>query len=391
MLGTTQWDLARTALVSAKAARAALAAEPGASVEDINGDGIDEIVFATAGDLFVLSTYGGRLLYWFNLEDGAELVGNENFMRRYGEPYTNDNTYVPIAVGCEAYPWLCGNMIIPVIHEWTYEARRRCFNDSVWIDDVSQGALSGMVLDYDLDSISVDFHYDLGSINITKSLSPALHSLSVGYAFSSSSSQPVDIEIALENGLSPDCLDVMLTGRQSLRYWDGQDTSSVFMPSMRGVTNVENGKGLLFDFTSAPATLGGDENIFGLEINPRWVLEIPPHGSGVVSIGLDLASFSGVTPPQPEGPHGEVTVFPNPSRGRVALRIGIDPGIPVTADVFDLSGRHVRTLKAPKIGEPCVLRWDGLNRDGRPVAGGMYFVRVSLGSRHLTGKIAILR
>lgn len=391
MLGTTQWDLARTALVSARAARAALAAEPGAWVEDINDDGIDEIVFATTGDLFVLSTYGGRLLYWFNLEDGAELVGNENFMRRYGEPYTNDNAYVPIAVGCEAYPWLCGNMIIPEIHEWTYEARRRCFNDSVWIDDVSQGALSGMVLDYDLDSSSVDFHYDLGTISITKSLSLALHSLSVGYAFSSSSSQPVEIEIALENGLSPDCRGVMLTGRQSLRYWDGQDTSSVFIPSMRGVTNVESGKGLLLDFTSAPAALGGEENIFGLEINLRWVLEIPPHGSEVVSIGLDLASFSGVTPPQPERVHGKVMVFPNPSRGRVALRIGIDAGLPVTADVFDLSGRHVRTLKVPKIGEPCVIRWDGLNQDGLPVAGGMYFVRVSLGSRHLTGKIAILR
>jgi hypothetical protein len=122
-----------------------------------------------------------------------------------------------------------------------------------------------MVLDYDLDSSSVDFHYDLGTVMITKSLSPALHSLSLGYAFSSISSRPVQIEMALENGLSPDCLDVMLTGR------------------------------------------------------------------------------------------------------------------------------HVRTLTASQIGEPGVFRWDGLNRDGQPVAGGVYFVRVSLGSRHLTGKIAILR
>jgi hypothetical protein len=389
--GTTQWELARTALVSARAAREALVGMERSSVEDINDDGIDEIVFVTAGDLYVFSTYGGRLLYWFDLETGQEMVGNENFMQTYGEPYANDNAYVPVVVGCEAYRWLCGNMIIPEVHTYVFEARRRCFNDSVWIDGQSAGSLVNMVLGYTVDSTSVEFDYNLGDISITKRISPSLHSLSVEYGLNSSSSQTRTVELDIENGLSPGCLDVTLKGRDLLKYWDGSDTSTVFTSSMLGVTNVSTGRGLLFDFLDPPTSVSGEEDIFGLELNPSWTVELPPFGSDTIAMDLDMALLSGIEPPDEETRQGGLLIFPNPSAGSVELRPLAESGGSAEATIYDLSGRLVRKVAASGSVGPPTLTWDGLNHTGRPVAGGIYFVHVTSGGTSFEGKVVVLK
>ncbi len=391
IVGTTQWDLARTALVSARAAREALGPQVRITVMDINDDAIDEIIMVTSGDYYVLSPYGGRLLYWFDLEDGTELVGNENFMRSYGEPYTDDNAYVPVAVGSEAYPWLSGNMIIPEIHAYRFEARRRCFNDSVFVGGTSAGSLVGSLLPYEIGTGHVRFTYYLGDLTVFKTITPSLHGLDLEYGFQSSSSQAMDVELVLENGLSPDCLNVMMTGRASLTYWDGSDTASVFAESMPGVVNVVSGKGLMFGFIDPPASVSSDVDVFGLEINPRWVFEVPPEGMVSVSMDLAMEAFAGVGEPPEHPAQGRLRILPNPSRGRVELVL-LSPAAPrVTARIFDTAGRLVRTLPNPPSGSPPTFTWDGRNHSGAPVAEGIYFIRVSSGGTSATGKVAILR
>jgi hypothetical protein len=392
MVGTTQWDLARDALVSARAARYALAAGGEvASPQDINGDTIQEVLFVGPADLFVLSPYGGKLLYWFDLEDGKELVGNENFMRSYGETYTNDNAYVPVARGSQAYPWLSGNMIYPEIHQWTFEARRRCLNDSIWVNGVPQRDLVNRILTYGLDSNYVEFHYDLGATDVTKRITATDHSLSVEYAFSSASSQPVNIDIEVENGLTPDCLGVMMSGKKALRYWDGEDTSSVFVDSMRGVANILSNKGLLFEFLDPPTSINGEEDVFGLEVNPRWQFQIPPYGSEAVTLRLNILSYSGVKPRDRNHLHGNLLILPNPSRGNVDVYFrGLGP-TGLSAEVFDVSGRLVQTLTSTTADDCPLISWNGLDRCGRPVASGIYVVRVGSGDQSSTGKVAIVK
>jgi hypothetical protein len=395
--GTTQWDLVRDALVAARAARYALVGAPVAPrAEDINGDTIEEIVAVTSGDLFVLSPYGGRLLYWFDLEDGSELVGNENFFRSYSEAYTNGNAYVPAATGCEAYTGLCSNTILPEVHQWTFEARRHCLNDSIWVDGVARKDLVNTLLAYDLDTARVEFEYDLGEVSVTKRIRPALHSLSAEYVFTSSSSAAaVDIEI--ENGLSPDCLGVMLTGGEALKYWDGEDTSSVFSEGMCGVVNVVAGKGLILDFAGEPAEVSGEEDVFGLEVNPRWRLDIPAYGSGSVTLRLGMQAFSGVTPGDGFKFRGQLLILPNPSRGSVDVYLRNPLAGDLSAQVFDARGRRVRSVTraaAPGAhgGDPLgFISWDGLDEGGRPVASGVYTVQVTCGGATSTGKVALVR
>ncbi|RLF43289.1 MAG: hypothetical protein DRN29_10340 [Thermoplasmata archaeon] len=389
MVGTTQWELARTALVSARAAREALSGIPHSYVGDINWDGKDEIVIVSEGDLFVFSPLGGRLLYWFDLEDGTEQVGNENFMTSYGETYTDDATYVEPTEGCEAYPWLCDNMIFPEIHTWKFEARRRCLNDSIWIDGSSQGDLTSMQLTYALDSSSVEFYYNLGAIDITKRISTSLHNLTIEYDIASVLSSPATVQIEIENGLSPDYLDVILTGRRALKYWDGTDTSSIFTPSMRGVVNVETGKGLLFDFKDQPDGVTGEDNVFGLEISPRWTVEVPSYGNGSIAITLSIGSYSGVKPPPGSGER--LLVMPNPSGRRVMIvfegMVQEEPEL----RIYDALGRHIRTLRLIEQSGLAAFIWDGLDSSGRRVADGIYFARIAKSRRSSGAKIILVR
>lgn len=56
---------------------ARVAPSSGIIIDDINFDGITEILYLWNQQLMVFSPFGGRLLYWFDLSTGYEIVGNE--------------------------------------------------------------------------------------------------------------------------------------------------------------------------------------------------------------------------------------------------------------------------------------------------------------------------
>jgi flagellar hook assembly protein FlgD len=60
--------------------------------------------------------------------------------------------------------------------------------------------------------------------------------------------------------------------------------------------------------------------------------------------------------------------------------------------VYDLLGAEVRTLVAGQLpAGPANVVWDGLDRDGRPVASGIYFYRLSAGWFVDTRKMMLLK
>ena len=75
-----------------------------------------------------------------------------------------------------------------------------------------------------------------------------------------------------------------------------------------------------------------------------------------------------------------LVAFTLPSAGSVRL------------DIYDVSGRHVRDLKRGFMGEgEHVASWGGRDSHGRPVASGVYFVRVEAGGAAATAKVVLLR
>jgi hypothetical protein len=94
-------------------------------------------------------------------------------------------------------------------------------------------------------------------------------------------------------------------------------------------------------------------------------------------------------------PHIRLSVVPNPvgSATDIRLRLAGDPGRRrVTMAIFDVAGRHVRTLvDGPLMDGEHRIGWDGRTAGGVPVAGGVYAIRVTVGDASLTRKLVVLR
>ncbi|MGQ0721368.1 MAG: S8 family serine peptidase [Candidatus Eiseniibacteriota bacterium] len=77
----------------------------------------------------------------------------------------------------------------------------------------------------------------------------------------------------------------------------------------------------------------------------------------------------------------EVEVMPNPALGATTIAFTLPVADRVTAVIYDVAGRRVRTLvQAVGVAGRHEARWDGLDEGGAPAAPGLYFVRVQ--SRH---------
>jgi hypothetical protein len=89
-------------------------------------------------------------------------------------------------------------------------------------------------------------------------------------------------------------------------------------------------------------------------------------------------SVNGESPPVPPLTANFLSpATPNPSRGSASIRYGLVESGTVQLDLFDLLGRHVRTLASgPAESGTHEALWDGRDERGESVASGVFFVRL---------------
>jgi len=84
--------------------------------------------------------------------------------------------------------------------------------------------------------------------------------------------------------------------------------------------------------------------------------------------------------------------FPNPFNPETVIKFNLPQASPVTLRVYNILGQVVNTL----VDEPLnagshSVRWDGKNVQGRDVASGVYFYRISAGGYESIEKMTLLR
>ena len=110
---------------------------------------------------------------------------------------------------------------------------------------------------------------------------------------------------------------------------------------------------------------------------------------------IDIGAYEGSGETGIDGVTADVSFLsrgrPNPFRGETKLAFS-SPGGPVTACVYDVTGRKVRTLldRVVRSGEQEV-RWDGTDTQGRCVASGVYFVRVKTSDEAGISRVVLIR
>ena len=84
--------------------------------------------------------------------------------------------------------------------------------------------------------------------------------------------------------------------------------------------------------------------------------------------------------------------YPNPFNPSTTIRYDLPERAEVTIEIFDMLGRHVRTLikQTQQPGHQSVI-WDGRNEQGHEIASGVYIYRLRAGSFTQSHKMLLLR
>jgi hypothetical protein len=120
-------------------------------------------------------------------------------------------------------------------------------------------------------------------------------------------------------------------------------------------------------------------------------------GNGDMTATVDLGPFEYGAPLQTGIGEGTLPViplraWPNPARGLHHLRYTLDASAPVTLQVYDASGRRVRTIENGVQGAGShEASWDGRDEEGRPVAPGLYILRLASGDEAQAIKLLRVR
>jgi hypothetical protein len=83
-----------------------------------------------------------------------------------------------------------------------------------------------------------------------------------------------------------------------------------------------------------------------------------------------------------------VGIYPNPSRGPVAVSFALERAAHVGLEIFDVRGRVIATLQDGALSAGAhEVSWDGRDRRGKQAAAGVYFVRMDAQGRGWTQKL----
>ena len=159
----------------------------------------------------------------------------------------------------------------------------------------------------------------------------------------------------------------------------------VFVSDDGGLTWIADNAGLptsriedlAVDLTGTPRLFAGTfaRGAFGRGLDPGLALDDPVEDTGPRPVATRLR------PP-----------FPNPFNPRTTIRWSLARPGPVEVDLYDLRGRHLRTLLRAGLGAgEHAVTWDGTDGGGRVVGSGTYLIRARLGGREHSARVTLLR
>jgi hypothetical protein len=108
--------------------------------------------------------------------------------------------------------------------------------------------------------------------------------------------------------------------------------------------------------------------------------------------GVPWIPTSSVSLPGSRDLRALLAACPNPTHLTTTLRFELPEGGLVSLVVFDATGRRVRCLVSEEMSaSPHAAEWDATDDRGAPVAAGLYYCRLEMGSRVLAGRVVIVR
>ena len=83
--------------------------------------------------------------------------------------------------------------------------------------------------------------------------------------------------------------------------------------------------------------------------------------------------------------------YPNPFNAGTVIPFELRDASEWELTIYNIMGQTVRTFSGLSGASRVEVRWDGTDRDGQPIASGMYFYRVRAGNFVATRKMTLLK
>lgn len=315
--GSGQWEAVRKAYVAALAAWQC--AHPTTSVyrEDVDRDGIEEVVVVNPTDMFVLSPIGGKMLYWYDLEHGDQVVGSD--------------------LG---------------------EAKRGALVDSIAGAAVPSPGLEATTYSVEMgeESSSVVFEAASGAARLRKEFTPGQRGFQVEYTLRARGR----VDFSVVNSFSPDPDRIVVDGRDGLAYMhaDGSPASALAPGSSFGLANVVSGSAVAATpnprgaDTVPAAEVWSDSALFDRSLSLGYKLQMWPGSSAAISVGFERVRIKASAPPvlwiEPSG-DSLTAAIPSYTRRAAVRRLSAE-GFPV--DTLMLTAARGRETNAPDAVAP---------------------------------------
>ncbi len=310
------WEGARSALSAIRAADFAKDPEPFMLVEDVTGEGYDEVLVCDGRDLLVLAPGGGRLLYWFELGTGRQYVGNQ--LAVFDLDYEGDASF-PVRETIWK-PWLPESWDLQAelpgvekvkeapptrfagyLPDWVWNgnaspvtlavremelwdevdplpAQRRAIVDHISVD-------GGEIydpnddLDYRFENGHVIFiRYFEHKLTLEKRYALANGRVEAHYRFLNRDTHLHNIELCVANELCPDYATVMRAGRAALAFERNPESTSV--------RNTRTDVSIRISADRAWHDSRMREALFALEIETDFTFDVAPESETTLTFAL---------------------------------------------------------------------------------------------------------
>jgi hypothetical protein len=84
-----------------------------------------------------------------------------------------------------------------------------------------------------------------------------------------------------------------------------------------------------------------------------------------------------------------VVASPNPFTEATYFTFQTPGSMEYQITLFDVLGRHVRTLKGLSYGSPLSVQWNRMDENGTPVGAGIYLYKFETAAFNTTGKVVV--
>jgi hypothetical protein len=312
------WENVRAALALARAVELADEPRAGVWIEDVNGDGADEMVLCNGREAAMLTSYGARLLYWFDLTTGRQWVGNQLAVpsgkfnvdaHTPPAPTVRPVAWLPDTFEPNVKPWAQLKQKEPApthlgatLPPWIFEgepaelpvyplpdaaptprtllvAQTGALTDSLRVDGGPE-APQDFLLDFRLENGGLTFLlFPAPDVFVEKQVTQLDGGLNVRYVFDNRDEVAHKVVLKSSHELTPDYAQALPAGQAAYAYTREKRGGATVRNTLTGTT-------LRLQTRPAAAKVECDENLLALRVTATFRVALPPRTQSSVEVRL---------------------------------------------------------------------------------------------------------